>query len=56
MTTTQRSRQRATPLEPRDRTGPGREELLGQLHDVLQGRVRMSAGRFMELVKAINAA
>ncbi len=53
MTTTNRSQQRAPISEPR---GLSREELLDRLQDVLQGRVRMSASRFMALVKAINEA
>lgn len=31
-------------------------ELVRELHDVISGRVRMSASRFIELVRRINAA
>lgn len=33
-----------------------KEQLVRELHDVIRGRVPMSASRFMELVRRLNAA
>lgn len=45
----------SNPRTPLSADAAARDARIRQLHDVQRGRVRMSASRFMKLVRAVNA-